>query len=195
MQDASGKKDAGWVRRPNDVVAVEVCRLSGALPAEGCRRATVVKDNGEVTSESAVGQEFFRFGTEPIDECPIHGNGSYSGERRSIIGSMSGISAMRATNAPAPSQVRPQPINGTSIYVSAPAAASTTVAGSVLADAGRAAMPAVAAAPAKSAAAANAELTKKPGVFSRIKRVFGGGSGAAPPPLPTPKPTGRGGGG
>jgi len=42
-----------------------------------------------MTGRSYLGVEFFQSGTEPVDECPIHGEGSFSGARRSIIGSAS----------------------------------------------------------------------------------------------------------
>jgi penicillin-binding protein 1A len=89
MKDAAGTTDAGWVKRPADIVSIEICRLSGALATEGCRRATALNDRGEMTGRSYLGVEFFQSGTEPVDECPIHGEGSFSGARRSIIGSAS----------------------------------------------------------------------------------------------------------
>ena len=89
MKDAAGTTDTGWVKRPADIVSVEICRLTGALPTEGCRRATALNDRGEITARSSVGVEYFQIGTEPVDECSIHGDGSFSGARRSIIGSAS----------------------------------------------------------------------------------------------------------
>jgi penicillin-binding protein 1A len=73
MQQAAGRRDAGWLPRPQGVVAVDICRESGALPSPGCYRTTAVDRDGGVTERSSVGSEYFRSGTEPVAPCPIHG--------------------------------------------------------------------------------------------------------------------------
>jgi hypothetical protein len=57
---------------PRDLVAVEVCRLSGALPGEGCRNAASIGPTGAVTFKSMVYTEYFVRGTEPLQTCAIH---------------------------------------------------------------------------------------------------------------------------
>jgi penicillin-binding protein 1A len=42
MQQAAGDRNAGWIAQPGGVVAVEICRLSGALPTDVCRHAVNV---------------------------------------------------------------------------------------------------------------------------------------------------------
>ena len=46
MKAATKGSAAAWFKPPRDVVAVEVCRLSGNLPGEGCRHAASVSRDG-----------------------------------------------------------------------------------------------------------------------------------------------------
>jgi penicillin-binding protein 1A len=86
MRDAAGQKDSGWITRPSTVTAVEIDLTSGQLASEGCRHATILTADGDPTDRPVVGYEYFRRGTEPTDECPIHGNPSGGREMyRSII--------------------------------------------------------------------------------------------------------------
>jgi 1A family penicillin-binding protein len=73
MRDATGNREIQWLRRPGGIVAVEICKLSGALPTEGCRRALAFGKDGALAERSYVGVEYFRRGTEPEETCPIHG--------------------------------------------------------------------------------------------------------------------------
>jgi 1A family penicillin-binding protein len=63
-----------WFDPPAGVVAVNVCRLSGKLPTEGCEHVDVVddKDDGNVTRRSMVYTEYFSRGTEPTALCDLH---------------------------------------------------------------------------------------------------------------------------
>ena len=74
MREAAGQKDSGWITTPSSITAAEICTESGQLASEGCRRATVLTAEGDPTDRSPVVYEYFRRGTEPTDECPIHGN-------------------------------------------------------------------------------------------------------------------------
>jgi penicillin-binding protein 1A len=65
------KKDAGWIKRPEGIVAVEICRVSGGRATDMCRRAPAITETGEVLEGPVVVSEYFRRGTEPAD-CPIH---------------------------------------------------------------------------------------------------------------------------
>jgi penicillin-binding protein 1A len=87
MQQAVGDRNAGWIAQPGGVVAVEVCKSSGALPTDVCRRSISVGEDGGITEASYVGTEFFRRGTEPTELCPIHGDPMTPRNPRSIIGS------------------------------------------------------------------------------------------------------------
>jgi 1A family penicillin-binding protein len=72
MKDATGNKTSGWLSQPAGIVAVEICRMSGALPTEGCRRVKTEDRDGMTTERSFVGVEYFRRGTEPLNYCELH---------------------------------------------------------------------------------------------------------------------------
>jgi penicillin-binding protein 1A len=61
-----------WFQPPPEVVAVEVCRISGDLPAPGCRSAASVSATGEVTYKSMVYTDYFVRGREPQVTCGAH---------------------------------------------------------------------------------------------------------------------------
>jgi 1A family penicillin-binding protein len=70
---AATKKDArAWFQPPRDVVGVEVCRLSGSLPGDGCRNAASISPTGEITYKSMVYTDYFVRGTEPRHTCAAH---------------------------------------------------------------------------------------------------------------------------
>jgi 1A family penicillin-binding protein len=58
--------------QPDDIVAVEVCRLSGNLPAPGCRNALSISPTGEITYKSMVYVDYFVRGREPLGTCTAH---------------------------------------------------------------------------------------------------------------------------
>lgn len=73
FMSAATRDDApGWFDTPRDVVSVEVCRLSGHLPGEGCRNAASVSATGEITYKSMAYLDFFVRGTEPRQTCTAH---------------------------------------------------------------------------------------------------------------------------
>jgi penicillin-binding protein 1A len=72
MKSATKDHDAAWFELPRDVVAAEVCRLSGSLPAEGCRNAASVSPTGEISYKSMVYTDYFVRGTEPRHTCAVH---------------------------------------------------------------------------------------------------------------------------
>jgi penicillin-binding protein 1A len=72
MKSATKGHDARWFAPPRDVVGVEVCRLSGSLPEEGCRHAASVSATGEISYKSMVYTDYFVRGTEPRHTCAVH---------------------------------------------------------------------------------------------------------------------------
>ena len=59
MKVATKNDAAAWFQPPRGVVAVEVCRLSGKLPGEGCRNAASISPTGEITYKSMVYTDYF----------------------------------------------------------------------------------------------------------------------------------------
>lgn len=79
MREATADLPGGWIDRPSDIVAVEICQDSGLLPNAACRRVQRVGSDGELRTVSAVGVEYFRRGSEPHDRCPLHDFGFFRG--------------------------------------------------------------------------------------------------------------------
>ncbi len=95
MKVATRNDKPEWFTPPAGIKAVNVCRLSGKRPAEGCYNAEVVNRTGEVERRSLVYTEFFVRGTEPFEECPLHPG-------RSIVDRIAGIFGGREEPVPAP---------------------------------------------------------------------------------------------
>jgi 1A family penicillin-binding protein len=198
MQQAAGDRDTGWIQKPDGVVSIEICRLSGALPTDSCRHGVSVSDTGEVSEQSYVGMEYFRHGTEPTDYCPIHGDPSTPINPRSIIGS----GYRRAIVPPVAPIGPPMPplSGGTRAGVAVvPAAGITSTAAAPALPTSTAAKPPVpapfpvpAATPTAPAIAAAAPIQtgQSKGLFGKMKGLLT----KAPPPPPKGKAPGKGGG-
>jgi 1A family penicillin-binding protein len=76
MKKATAGNPSEWYSPPKGVIAVNVCRLSGKRPVDGCYGATYVTDDGNYANSSSVYTEYFVKGTEPDESCPIHGSES-----------------------------------------------------------------------------------------------------------------------
>jgi len=76
MKAATRNDPANWFDPPANVVAVEVCRLSGSLPGAGCRNAPSISATGVITYKSMVYSDFFVQGKEPHQTCAIHASES-----------------------------------------------------------------------------------------------------------------------
>jgi 1A family penicillin-binding protein len=72
MKRATKGAKSDWLEKPENVVGVNVCRLSGQLPSAGCESAQVVTKEGELQTRSMVYTEYFARGTQPTTVCPIH---------------------------------------------------------------------------------------------------------------------------
>ncbi|HEY6361423.1 MAG TPA: PBP1A family penicillin-binding protein, partial [Vicinamibacterales bacterium] len=72
MAAATKGDDPTWLRPPATVTTATICRLSGKLPTESCRRAQVPNADGTSSNQSMVYTEYFVRGTEPAEICPLH---------------------------------------------------------------------------------------------------------------------------
>jgi penicillin-binding protein 1A len=61
-----------WIARPSNVIAVNVCRLSGHLPNQGCGDVHVALEDGRVEQRSMIYTEYFVRGTQPNEVCALH---------------------------------------------------------------------------------------------------------------------------
>jgi membrane carboxypeptidase/penicillin-binding protein len=77
MKVATKGDKAVWLQRPKDVTGVDICRMSGKRPAEGCSHVEVLNNNGEVQVRSMAYLEYFVRGTEPTETCDLHDTGNF----------------------------------------------------------------------------------------------------------------------
>jgi penicillin-binding protein 1A len=75
MKTATKGDKPDWFTRPADVVAVNVCRISGKLPNYGCASVQAVDDQGLLVTKSQVYTDYFVKGTQPNTLCPLHPGG------------------------------------------------------------------------------------------------------------------------
>jgi penicillin-binding protein 1A len=72
MRAATAGDRPEWFERPRDVVGLDVCRVSGKLPADGCWHVQVVDAQGVVAEKPMVATEYFVRGTQPSATCDLH---------------------------------------------------------------------------------------------------------------------------
>ena len=72
MKVATKNDPKMWFEPPPDVVAIPVCRVSGILPAPGCKSVPSVDARGNVSYKSSVYTEYFIRGKEPLETCTVH---------------------------------------------------------------------------------------------------------------------------
>lgn len=84
MKVATKGHKSEWLERPDDVIGVNVCRLSGRLPNSGCGHVEVVLPDGSTESRSMVYTDYFVRGTQPTSMCPLHTS-------RSLLDRLAGV--------------------------------------------------------------------------------------------------------
>jgi penicillin-binding protein 1A len=90
MKSATRGHKSEWIARPASVTGLNVCRVSGKLPAGGCDRVDVVNRDGHVETRSMIYTEYFVKGTQPTTVCPLHPNGSFIDALAGVFGKDSG---------------------------------------------------------------------------------------------------------
>src|SRR5690606_25837411 len=68
MRAATREDKAETFERPDGIVSVQVCRVTGKRAAQGCQHVPVETENG-IEERSMVYGEYYRRGTEPGDYC------------------------------------------------------------------------------------------------------------------------------
>jgi penicillin-binding protein 1A len=99
MKAATKGDPPDWFTKPDSIIGVNVCRLSGKLPNVGCGNVQTMDANGNVETRSMVYTDYFVKGRQPTTMCPLHPGGDYG----------TALAAMQGTS-PAPP---PQPTSGT----------------------------------------------------------------------------------
>ncbi len=59
MKAATKGDKPDWFDRPANVIGVNVCRMSGKLPNEGCDQVEVVNRDGGIDTRSMIYTEYF----------------------------------------------------------------------------------------------------------------------------------------
>jgi 1A family penicillin-binding protein len=104
MKVATKGDKAEWFNRPSNVVGLNVCRISGKLPSDGCDRVDVEARDGGIETRSMIYTEYFVKGTAPSTTCPLHKNPSFFDRIAGVFGKDSGVPAVSADQVglPAP---------------------------------------------------------------------------------------------
>jgi 1A family penicillin-binding protein len=72
MKAATKGDKPEWLKRPPDVIGVDICRMSGLRPVEGCSHVEVLASSGDLQVRSMAYTEYFVRGTEPEGNCDLH---------------------------------------------------------------------------------------------------------------------------
>src|SRR5262245_38154623 len=72
MKVATKDAKPEWLTPPPGVIAMNVCRVSGQLPNDGCSSVEVVNKDGIVERRSMIYTEYFERGTQPSVVCELH---------------------------------------------------------------------------------------------------------------------------
>ncbi len=86
MKTATKGQGSDWFTPPPEVTAVNVCRLSGKLPNDGCSSVQVATSEGLVETRSMVYTEYFLKGTQPRTVCPLHPSPSFLDKLAGVFG-------------------------------------------------------------------------------------------------------------
>jgi 1A family penicillin-binding protein len=79
MKVATKGAKPDWFDRPSNVIGVNVCRVSGKLPNDGCANVPTPDDFGNLEIRSMVYTDYFVKGTQPTTTCPVHTSNTYIG--------------------------------------------------------------------------------------------------------------------
>jgi 1A family penicillin-binding protein len=95
--------------RPDGIVSVQVCRVTGKRASQGCSHVPVETENG-IEERSMVYGEFFRRGTEPGDACTEHDGPGFWARLAGAFGKDTGLKPVTAEQAGLPSAEIPRSI-------------------------------------------------------------------------------------
>lgn len=72
MKAATHGDPPDWFTRPDSIIGVNVCRMSGKLPNAGCGSVEITDPDGMVETRSMVYTDYFVKGRQPTTLCPLH---------------------------------------------------------------------------------------------------------------------------
>ncbi|CAN5683805.1 hypothetical protein BH18ACI5_BH18ACI5_13090 [soil metagenome] len=86
MKTATKGHASEWFSPPKEITAVNVCRISGKLPNDGCSNVQVATGEGLVETRSMIYTEYFLKGTQPKTICPLHPSQSFFDKLAGVFG-------------------------------------------------------------------------------------------------------------
>ena len=102
MKTATKGDKPDWFDRPSNIVAANVCRVSGKLPNGGCDHVEVVNRDGSLEYRSMIYTEYFVKGTQPSELCPLHPSPSFMDRVAGLFGAGDSNKPVRAEEAALP---------------------------------------------------------------------------------------------
>ncbi|MEO5896541.1 MAG: PBP1A family penicillin-binding protein [Vicinamibacterales bacterium] len=86
MKTATKGHASEWFSPPKEITALNVCRISGKLPNDGCSNVQVATAEGLVETRSMIYTEYFLKGTQPKTICPLHPSQSFFDKLAGVFG-------------------------------------------------------------------------------------------------------------
>jgi membrane peptidoglycan carboxypeptidase len=109
MREATKDDKAETFERPDGIVSLQVCRVTGKRAAQGCQHVPVETEDG-VEERSMVYAEYFRRGTEPGDYCTEHDGPGFWARLAGAFGKDTSLKPVTAEQAGLPSAEIPRSI-------------------------------------------------------------------------------------
>ncbi len=97
-------------KRPEGLVGVEICRVTGRRAVDGCTRVPVEDSEGNVEIRSMAYTEYFRRGSEPSDTCQEHEGANFLERLAGFFGRDNDLKPVSAEQAGLPSATIPRNI-------------------------------------------------------------------------------------
>ena len=102
MKAATKGDKPDWFDRPSNIVAANVCRVSGKLPNGGCDHVEVVNRDGGLEIRSMIYTEYFVKGTQPTELCPVHPSPTFMDRVAGLFGAGESSKPVRVDEAALP---------------------------------------------------------------------------------------------
>lgn len=109
MRAATDGDEAEPFERPDGLVSLQVCRITGKRAAQGCAHVPVETDDG-IEERSMVYSEYFRRGHEPHETCTEHEGPGFWARLAGVFGRNNRIAPVTAEQAGLPSAAIPRDI-------------------------------------------------------------------------------------
>lgn len=109
MRAATRDDEPETFERPDGIVSVQVCRVTGKRASQGCSHVPVETPNG-IEDRSMVYGEYYRRGTEPGDYCTEHEGPGFWARLAGAFGKDTGLKPVTAEQAGLPAAEIPRSI-------------------------------------------------------------------------------------